>query len=101
MTQKSSVTVSGTVDKIITSLSSGEPEKAQLLIDGVDHSSQQIRLVNTLRDEKNDEVQLKADTEVRLAIRSQINDNQAKEQDQCAIRIDFKSRLPVAKEDSE
>ena len=69
MTEKPSVTLPGTVEKIMPFLP-GEPERAQILIEGADHSYQEIRIENTLIDENNEEVQLKPGVKVQVKVRS-------------------------------
>jgi hypothetical protein len=76
MIEKSSVAVLGTVEKIMKSPSPAEPEKAQILIEGADHSYQEIRIENTLIDEnKEEEVRLKAGAKVRVTVRRRTADN--------------------------
>ena len=75
MTEKSSATVPGTVEKIMKSPFPGEPERAQILIEGADHSYQEIRIENTLIDENNEEVHLKPGAKVRVTVRSRTADN--------------------------
>lgn len=75
MIEKSSVAVLGTVEKIMKSPSPAEPEKAQILIEGADHSYQEIRIENTLIDENKEEVRLKAGAKVRVTVRRRTADN--------------------------
>lgn len=75
MIGKSNAAVLGTVEKIMKSPSPAEPEKAQILIEGADHSYQEIRIENTLIDENNEEVRLKAGAKVRVTVRSRTADN--------------------------
>jgi len=51
MTENPSTTLHGTVEKIITSRVSSEPEKAQISIDGADHLYKELRIENTLTDD--------------------------------------------------
>ena len=66
MTEKPSATMPGTVERIMKSPFPGEPERAQILIEGADQSYQEIRIENTLIDENNEEVHLKAGAKVRV-----------------------------------
>ena len=70
MSEKPSATLPGTVEKIMRSPLPGEPERAQILIEGADHSYQEIRIENTLIDENNEEVQLKPGAKVQVSVRS-------------------------------
>jgi hypothetical protein len=56
MTENSSSSLRGTVEKIITSRVSTEPEKAQISIEGADHLYKELRIENTLTDEGGKEV---------------------------------------------
>jgi hypothetical protein len=57
--EQPSVTMPGTVDKIIPSLHPSEPEKVQIGIDGPDRGYRDIRIENSLTDEHGDDVKLK------------------------------------------
>jgi len=57
--EKPSVTLPGTVERIIQSPHPSVPEKAEISIQGVDQPHQAIRIENTLTDEHGDEVRLK------------------------------------------
>jgi hypothetical protein len=66
--EKPSVTLPGTVEKIIPSSHPGDPEKAQIGIDGADDLYREIRVENTLQDENGDEVSLKPGAQVDVTI---------------------------------
>jgi hypothetical protein len=69
MTEKSdkpSVTVPGSVEKIIKQ--PNEPEKAQITIAGADDLYREIRIENSLTDEKGDEVRLKKGADVEVTV---------------------------------
>jgi hypothetical protein len=69
MTEKSdkpSVTVPGSVEKIIKQ--PNEPEKAQIAIAGADDLYREIRIENSLTDEKGDEVRLKKGADVEVTV---------------------------------
>jgi hypothetical protein len=57
--EKRSVTLPGTVEKILPAVYPSEPDKAQIAIDGADHLYREIRVPNTLQDESGNEVALK------------------------------------------
>ena len=60
----------GIVQAIIASPHPGEPQKAQIAIDGADDLYRQIRIDNTLKDENGDEVSLKPGAPVRVTIKA-------------------------------
>ena len=66
--EKPSITLPGTVDKVIPSLHPEESEKAQITVEGADHLYREIRVANTLRDEGGAEVALKPGAEVEVTI---------------------------------
>ena len=76
MTEKPSATLPGTVEEIMKSPLQGEPERAQILIEGVDHSYQEIRIENTLIDENAEEVRLKPGAKVQVTVRSRTVSNE-------------------------
>jgi hypothetical protein len=67
-TEKATVTLPGTVEKIIPSLDSEEPEKAQIAVEGAEELYREIRIENTLQDEAGNEVCLKKGAEVEVTI---------------------------------
>ncbi|MGA7220848.1 MAG: hypothetical protein WBX38_21210 [Candidatus Sulfotelmatobacter sp.] len=68
MSEKPSATLPATVEKIIPSRSSHEPEKAQIAVVGADHLYREIRIENKLTDENGDAVKLKPGAEVQVTI---------------------------------
>ena len=68
MPEKSSVTMPGTVEKIIPSAHPSEPEKAQIALEGGDELYREIRIENSLTDENGDEVRLKKGAEVEITV---------------------------------
>ena len=76
MSEKPSTTLPGTVKEIMKSPLQGEPERAQILIEGVDHSYQEIRIENTLIDENGEEVRLKPGAKVQVTVRSRTVSNE-------------------------
>ena len=76
MSEIRSTTLPGTVKEIMKSPLQGEPERAQILIEGVDHSYQEIRIENTLIDENAEEVRLKPGAKVQVTVRSRTVSNE-------------------------
>jgi hypothetical protein len=68
MPDKSSVTVPGTVEKIIPPVHPSGPEKAQIALEGADELYREIRIENSLTDENGDEVRLKKGAEVEITV---------------------------------
>ena len=68
MSEKPSTTLPATVEKIIKPLAPGDPEKAQIAIDGADHLYREIRIENTLTDENGAKVRLKQGAEVEVTV---------------------------------
>lgn len=67
--KKVSTTLPGKVEKVIQPHPhSGEPEKAQIAVEGADHLYREIRVPNRLVDEKGQKVKLKegADVDVKI-----------------------------------
>lgn len=68
MAEKPSVTLPGTVEKIIKSSHPGEPDKAQIGIEHADDLYREIRIENTLTDEDGKKVGLKPGADVEVTI---------------------------------
>ena len=68
MPEKPSVTVSGTVQKVLQFPS--KPEKVQIAIEGPDRVHKEIRIENSLTDKSGQEVQLKTDAKVEVRIKA-------------------------------
>jgi uncharacterized protein YfaS (alpha-2-macroglobulin family) len=68
MTEKPSTTLPGTVEKIIKSPIPGEPEKAQIAVEGADDLYKEIRIENALTDEDGNEVRLKKGAQVEVHV---------------------------------
>jgi hypothetical protein len=68
MTDKPSVTLPGTVEKIIKPSEPGEPEKAQISIEGADDLYREIRVENSLTAKNGDQVGLKQGAEVDVTL---------------------------------
>jgi hypothetical protein len=72
MKKKASATRLGIVEKIIKSPFPGEPEKAQIVVEGADHLFRELRVENTLTDEKGDEVSLKEGAQVDVIVEAEL-----------------------------
>jgi len=68
MTDKASVTLPGSVEKIIPPIAPELPEKAQIRVDGAEDLYQEIRIENKLVDEAGNPVALKKGAEVEVTI---------------------------------
>jgi hypothetical protein len=66
--EKPSVTLPGTVDKIIPATPPIEPEKAQISVDGGEDLYKEIRIENKLKDEDGNDVVLKPGAPVEVTI---------------------------------
>ena len=66
--EKASVTLPGTVEKIIPPVVSNQPEKAQIAVEGAEELYREIRAENTLQDEAGNPVSLKLGAEVEVTI---------------------------------
>jgi hypothetical protein len=71
MTEKPTTTMPGTVQKIIKSPHPSMPEKAEIAIEGADELYREIRIENTLTDEKGNEVQLKPGADVEVTVEAE------------------------------
>jgi hypothetical protein len=56
---KATVTLPGTVEKVIPPITPSQPEKAQIAVEGAEDLYKEIRVENTLQDESGNEVALK------------------------------------------
>lgn len=65
---KATVTLPGTVERIIAPAEPSEPEKAQISIEGADDLYREIRIENSLTNENGDEVRLKKGAEVAVTV---------------------------------
>lgn len=68
MNEKATATMPGTVQKIIKSPHPDMPEKAEIAVEGADELYREIRIENTLKDEKGNEVQLKPGAQVEVTV---------------------------------
>ena len=72
--EQPSTTMPGTVDKIIPSLGSSQPEKAQIAVDSADHRYRALRIENTLIDEHGDDVRLRKGANVDVTVTAKAGD---------------------------
>jgi hypothetical protein len=64
----------GTVEKIIKSPFPQEPEKAEIAVEGADHLYREIRIENTLQDDKGNKVKLKLGAQVDVIVEADPKD---------------------------
>lgn len=81
MAEKPSTTKTGVVEKIIPSPIPGEPEKAQIAVEGADHLYRELRIENTLTNDNGKEVQLKKGAEVEVIIEADPDDTTPKKKE--------------------
>jgi predicted DNA-binding antitoxin AbrB/MazE fold protein len=75
---KPSTTLPGTVEKIIKPIDPREPEKAQIAVEGAEELYREIRVDNTLKDEKGAEVAIKEGARVDVTIEADKKDTTKK-----------------------
>lgn len=78
MSDKAKTTKAGTVAKLVKSVDSREPDKAQINIHEAEPLYQEIRIENSLTDADGTEVQLKQGAEVEVHIEADKNATTAK-----------------------
>ena len=66
--EKTSTVLTGVVEKIIQPVLEGEPEKAQIAVEGADHLYRELRIENNLVNDKGETVGLKQGAEVDVII---------------------------------
>jgi hypothetical protein len=71
VTSKAKTRKRGTVEKVIKPIFPGMPEKAQISVHDADHLYKEIRIDNSLHNEKGDEVKLKENAEVDVLIEAE------------------------------
>jgi hypothetical protein len=77
--EKVTITLPGTVEKIIPALVPNEPEKAQIAVHGAEELYREIRVENTLQDADGKPVSLKKGAEVEVTIAAESKDVKTKE----------------------
>ena len=75
---KPSTTLPGTVEKIIKPIDPREPEQAQIAVEGAEELYREIRIDNTLKDEKGEEVALKKGATVDVTVEADKKDTTKK-----------------------
>jgi hypothetical protein len=65
------VTLPGKVEQIIPPIVPGEPEKAQITVEGGDTLYREIRIENSLTDTNGEEVKLKEGAEVEVTVEAE------------------------------
>jgi hypothetical protein len=76
---KPSTTLPGTVEKIIKPIDPREPDKAQIDIEAAEDLYREIRIDNTLKNSKGEEVSLKEGAPVDVTIEADKKDTTKKE----------------------
>ena len=66
-----SITLPGTVQKIISSILPDEPEKAQIAVEGADHLYRELRVENVLENDEGKTVALKEGAAVEVTIEAE------------------------------
>jgi hypothetical protein len=79
-TEKVTMTLPGTVEKIIPPIVPSEPEKAQITVHGAEELYREIRVENTLQDENGNPVSLKKGADVEVTIAAEPKDIKPKNQ---------------------
>lgn len=74
MPEKPTVSLPGTVEKVIKSPDPLTPPKAQITVEGADHLYREIRIENNLKDENGDVVRLKEGAHVDVKIEADAKD---------------------------
>jgi hypothetical protein len=69
--EKATVTLPGTVERIIRPIVPQEPEKAQIAVEGADDLYREIRVENTLQDGAGQQVKLKEGAKVEVTIEAE------------------------------
>jgi hypothetical protein len=69
--EKPSITLTGTVEKIIPALHADQPEKVQISVEGADDLYRELRVENTLEDEDGKKVRLKKGAQVDVTIEAE------------------------------
>lgn len=79
MTEKATTTLPGTVQKIIKPPHPDLPEKAEIAVEGADELYREIRIDNSLKDEKGNEVKLKPGATVEVTVEAEPKDTEFKD----------------------
>jgi hypothetical protein len=76
--EKPSVTLPGTVEKIIPPMHPSDAEKAQIAVEGADDLYREIRVENSLQDEHGKAVALKPGAQVDVTIEADVSETKPK-----------------------
>jgi hypothetical protein len=68
MTDRTAMTLVGTVEKVIPAIGDIQPEKAQITVTGAEELYREIRVENTFRDAAGSPIRLKPGAEVEITI---------------------------------
>lgn len=79
MAHKTKTTKPGSVKKIIKPVVPGQPEKAEITVQGADDLYKELRIENTLEDSKGHKVKLKPGAEVEVTVEADVKDTDPKE----------------------
>jgi len=66
--ERPSVSMPGTVDKVIPPPQPSQPEEAEISVAAFDHNKQDLRIENVLTDEHGDDVKLKKGAHVEVTV---------------------------------
>ncbi len=80
--EKPTVTLPGTVEKIIPAIAPDEPEKAQISVHGAEDLYREIRIENKLENSNGDTVGLKLGADVEVTIEAESEETTSKTKDQ-------------------
>jgi len=81
VTDKPAVTLPGKVEKIIETPDPREPEQAQISVEGGETLYKEIRIENTLIDEKGEKVRLKEGADVDVTVEAEKDATEPKNED--------------------
>ncbi len=81
--ERPSITMPGTVDKIIPSRHRSQPEKAQIGVDNAARRYRNLRIENSLTDENGDEVKLRKGAHVEVTVAAEGETSAAKIMEDC------------------
>jgi hypothetical protein len=79
MSEKPAASLPGTVQRIIKAPHPDLPEKAEIAVEGADELYREIRIENTLTDEKGNEVKLKPGATVEVTVEAEPKDTVLKD----------------------
>ena len=71
-TETAAITLPATVEKIIKSPFPDEPDKAQIAVHGADELYRELRIENTLQNNKGEEVELKPGAKIDVTVEAPV-----------------------------